>query len=103
MSLNAFLACPRLKLTRLSELLILSKDGILRSDTMEVSNVKSKKELLLSEIEQIPEPFLDEVLDFVQFLKTKTLKERLSTAIASESSLKKDWMKPEEEEAGQNL
>ncbi|OGP87981.1 MAG: DUF2281 domain-containing protein, partial [Deltaproteobacteria bacterium RBG_16_48_10] len=46
---------------------------------------------------------LDEVLDFVQFLKTKTVKERLSTAIASESSLKKDWMKPEEDEAWQNL
>ena len=46
---------------------------------------------------------LDEVLDFVQFLQTKTLKERLSTAIASESSLKKDWMKPEEDEAWQNL
>ena len=84
-------------------MLFLSKDGILISNTMEVSNVMSKKELLLSEIEQIPEPFLDEVLDFVQFLKTKTLKERLSTAIASESSLKKDWMKPEEDEAWQNL
>ena len=63
----------------------------------------SKKELILNEIEQIPEPFLDEVLDFVQFLKTKTLKERLFTAIASESSLRKDWLRPEEDEAWQNL
>ena len=63
----------------------------------------SKRELILSEIEKIPEPFLDEVLDFVQFLKTKTLKERLSTAIASEPSLKKDWLRPEEDEAWKSL
>ncbi|GFP32722.1 hypothetical protein HKBW3S42_01028, partial [Candidatus Hakubella thermalkaliphila] len=31
----------------------------------------SKKELLLSEIEQVPEPFLDEILDFVHFLSHK--------------------------------
>ncbi|MBU4226802.1 DUF2281 domain-containing protein, partial [bacterium] len=55
----------------------------------------SKKELLINEIEQIPEPFLDEVLDFIRFLKTKVIKERMNIAIASESSLKKDWLKPE--------
>jgi len=70
---------------------------------MEVNNIMGKKELILSEIEKIPEPFLDEVLDFVQFLKTKTVKERLSTAIASESSLKKDWLRPEEDEAWKSL
>jgi len=63
----------------------------------------SKKESLLSEIERIPEPLLDEVLDFVQFLKAKTIQERLGTAIASESSLNKDWLKPEEDEAWQAL
>jgi len=63
----------------------------------------SKKELLLSEIEQVPESFLDDVLDFVHFLKSKIIKERLDTAIASESSLKKDWLKPEEDEAWQSL
>lgn len=63
----------------------------------------SKRELLLDEIEQVPEPFLDEVLDFVHFLKTKIVEEGLDTAIASELSLKKDWLKPEEDEAWQNL
>ncbi|MBI1811558.1 MAG: DUF2281 domain-containing protein [Nitrospirae bacterium] len=63
----------------------------------------SKKELLLSEIEQVPEPLLDEVLDFVYFLKAKIIKERLDTAIASESSLKKDWLLPEEDKAWQSL
>ena len=63
----------------------------------------SKKELLIKEIEQVPEPFLDEVLDFVHFLKAKIIQERLDTAIASESSLKKDWLRPEEDEAWQSL
>lgn len=49
----------------------------------------SKKELLISEIEQVPEPFLDELLDFIRFLKAKKINEGLDTAIASESSLKK--------------
>jgi hypothetical protein len=65
--------------------------------------VMSKKELLINEIEQVPEPFLDEVLDFVQFLKAKIVRERLDIAMASESSLKKDWLRPEEDEAWQSL
>jgi len=63
----------------------------------------SKKEMLLSEIEQVSESTLDEVLDFLHFLKSKIIKERFDTAIASESSLKKDWLKPEEDGAWQNL
>lgn len=62
-----------------------------------------KKELLIKEREQVPEPLLDEVLDFVQFLKTKIVKEKTDISIASESSLKKDWLRPEEDEAWQNL
>ena len=63
----------------------------------------SKKELVIKEIEQVPEPFLGEVLDFIKSLKTKVVKERMNIAVTSESSLKKDWLKPEEDEAWQNL
>lgn len=63
----------------------------------------SKKELIISEIEHVPELLLDEVLDFIHFLKTKIIRERLDTAIASESSLEKDWLKSEEDKAWQNL
>lgn len=63
----------------------------------------SKKELLLNEIEQTPEPLLDEVLDYLRFLKGKLAAQRLDTAIASESALKKDWLRPEEDEAWQSL
>lgn len=63
----------------------------------------SKKELLMNELERVPEPFLDEVLDFVHFLKTKIVKQKLDVTVASESSLKKDWLKPEEDEAWKSL
>jgi hypothetical protein len=63
----------------------------------------SKKDILISEIDQVPDSYLDEVLDFVHFLKTKILRERINTAIASESSLRKDWLLPEEDEAWQGL
>ncbi|MBU7012510.1 MAG: DUF2281 domain-containing protein [Theionarchaea archaeon] len=62
----------------------------------------NKRELLLNEIQHVPEPFLDELLDFVQFLRVKTIK-RMDTAIASESSLTKDWLRPEEDKAWQDL
>jgi hypothetical protein len=46
---------------------------------------------------------LEEVSDFVQFLKRKIALEKMDTLIASESSLKKDWLRPEEDGAWQNL
>ncbi len=61
------------------------------------------KELVLKEIENVPEDYLEEVLDFIRFLESKALEEKMATAIASEASLKKDWLMPEEEEAWQNL
>ena len=63
----------------------------------------STKELLISDIEEVPEPLLTEVLDFVHFLKAKIGREKLDMAMMSESSLSKDWLKPEEDEAWQNL
>ncbi len=63
----------------------------------------STKEMLLNEIEEVPEPLLAEVLDFVCFLKAKISREKLATAIGSESSLSKDWLKPEEDEAWHDL
>ncbi len=61
------------------------------------------KDLLINEIEEVPEPLLSEVLDFVHFLKTKILRENREIAIMSESSLGKDWLQPEEDEAWQSL
>lgn len=63
----------------------------------------SNKEKIIRELDQVPEVLLDEALDFIRYLKTKGLNEHLEFAIASESSLKKDWLQPEEEAAWQNL
>ena len=62
-----------------------------------------KKDILMDEIGKVPEPFLDEVLDFVRFIKSKVATEKNNITIASESSLQKDWLRPEEDEAWQNL
>lgn len=63
----------------------------------------NRKQLIAKEIAQVPEPLLEEVLDFVRFLKSKCAQERLETTLLSESALKKDWLKPEEEKAWQHL
>jgi len=64
----------------------------------------SRKELLLNEINRIPEPLIDEVLNFIRFLKSKIKsKKQNDTAILSITSLKKDWLKPEEDKAWENL
>ncbi len=58
---------------------------------------------LIKEIETVPEPLLDEVMDFIQFVKAKSMRESLYTAITSESSLKKDWLCAEEDKAWGDL
>lgn len=61
------------------------------------------KDLIQKEIEAFPEPYLEEILDFIYFLKEKASKKRMETVILSESVLAKDWLRPEEDEAWKNL
>ena len=63
----------------------------------------SGKDLIIREIELLPESDVEKVLDFVCFLKTLNAQGKSSDAILSETSLKKDWLKPEEDIAWQNL
>jgi hypothetical protein len=63
----------------------------------------TKKEKVVKEIEQVPDIFLDEALDFIRYLKTKAVSEQLGIYAASESSLKKEWLRPEEDAAWENL
>ena len=62
-----------------------------------------KKAVLINELEHMPEQYIDQVIDFIKFLKMKMVQEKINTALISESSLIKDWLKPEENEAWQNL
>jgi Protein of unknown function (DUF2281) len=61
------------------------------------------KEQLIDEIKKAPEPILIEILDFIHFLKAKAIRDKLDTVVMSESSLRKDWLNPAEDEAWQNL
>jgi len=62
-----------------------------------------RKELLLRELEDLPEASLQEVLDFVRFLKIREAQKHLETALLSEPALERDWLRPEEDAAWQNL
>ncbi len=61
------------------------------------------KETVMREIDDLPETLLQEVLDFVRFLKIKTSRGSSETALFSETVLRKDWLKPEEDEAWRDL
>ena len=61
------------------------------------------REVLLKELKRVPEPLLDEVLDFVRFVQDRIARGRFETAIASEPSLGRDWLKPEEDAAWNDL
>lgn len=62
------------------------------------------KEQLLQAIEKTPDSTLEEVLDFLLFLKSRELQqEQVEISLLSEPSLAKDWLTPEEDEAWQHL
>jgi hypothetical protein len=65
-------------------------------------------EALLTEAEDAPEELLEETLHFLRFLKSRRNPEildiaRVETMLLSESALAKDWLRPEEDEAWQDL
>ena len=62
----------------------------------------STKNILIKEIENLPEPVIAEVLDYVRFLKYKN-REGVENYIQSESSLMKEWLSPAEDEAWKDL
>jgi len=59
----------------------------------------SGKDLAIREIEGLPPSLLQEVLDFVRFIKTTIAPGGLETALLSEAVLSRDWLRPEEDEA----
>lgn len=61
------------------------------------------KEVLWREMNDLPEPMLEEVLNFVLFLKARSKQEVIETLSWSETALGKDWLRPEEDEAWRDL
>lgn len=61
------------------------------------------KEEIINELNDLPPRTYGEVLDFIRFLKSQCRKAAPDTALVSEPALRKDWLRPEEEEAWSNL
>ena len=61
------------------------------------------RDVLLKEIQQVPEPLLHEILDFIRFVQVRGAGGRFETAVVSEPSLSKDWLRPEEDAAWHDL
>ena len=55
------------------------------------------------EIKTLPSEYVQEVIDFVGYLKLKKLRAVPETMILSEKVLAKDWDTPEEDEAWASL
>ena len=55
------------------------------------------EKVVLEKLKQLPLSYWKEVINFIEFLKSKV--ERNETLLLSESTLAKDWLLPEEDEA----
>lgn len=63
-----------------------------------------KRENIIREIQALPPYFLNDLEEFIDYLKhKKKYNKRPDITIASEKSLAKDWFRPEEDEAWQDL
>jgi len=63
----------------------------------------TKHAVLLHEIETLPAACIDEVIDFVVWIKQRKLSQIPETMLMSEAALSKDWNTPEEDEAWASL
>ena len=65
------------------------------------------KETLVKKIEILPPYLLQEVADYIEFIEFKKYRKSSlnidEITLASEKSLAKDWLKPEENEAWEDL
>ena len=63
------------------------------------------KQILIREIETLPPQIVEEVYDYVSFLKIRKIQQKkiYDITIASEKALAKDWLLPEEDAAWANL
>ena len=61
-----------------------------------------KQDEILRELKKLPDDTMDEILDFVKFLKIRD-SDSADAYIESESPLEEDWSEQEEEKAWQDL
>ena len=63
----------------------------------------TSRAVLQRELETLPAAYLNEVIDFVAWIKQRKLSHIPETMLLSETALSKDWDTPEEDEAWTNL
>ena len=63
----------------------------------------NEKEIIVRELDRVPNSLLPKVLEFVKSVQDKSQIEQLETTLLSEAALAKDWLTPEEDEAWQDL
>ena len=63
----------------------------------------ANRAVLLREIETLPAACLDDVVDFVAWIKHRKLQQMPEPMLLSEAALSKDWHTPEEDEAWAGL
>jgi len=63
----------------------------------------STQELIVSEVNQLPETLQREVYDFARFLRERSTNDDFDGLLLSNSALAKDWDTPEEDAAWSNL
>jgi len=63
----------------------------------------TNRAVLQKEIETLPAAILDDVIDFVAWIKQRKLSQVPETMLLSEAVLSKDWDTPEEDEAWAGL
>jgi hypothetical protein len=61
------------------------------------------KETILRAVEDLPDEFLGELASYADLLRHRNAVLASPTALASERTLAKDWLRPEEDEAWQDL
>ena len=61
------------------------------------------KEIILQAVDQLPPKSLDELAHYIERMQQKSALEEAPTALASENALARDWLRPEEDEAWQDL
>jgi len=58
------------------------------------------EKIVLKKLKELPFPYWKEVIDFIDFLKSRVEK---NETFLSEKSLAKDWLLPEEDETWKDL
>ena len=63
----------------------------------------NEKEIIVRELDRVPNSLLPKVLEFVKSVQDTSQIEQLETTLLSEAALAQDWLAPEEDEAWQDL